>query len=194
MERADSKATTHLVVAMVMAAVVLTPFAMTPGTSGALAPQSPPAASVMTPSSGPTGTDVTLTITYDAGIPVWCTEEIEGAPTPAAGSAGWSVALLFTNGSGSEFAIPADWSRSAGTAALPMGPLPDGDSVTVTFTVPDAWGVGTYSGVGGCVSPDGAQPGPGIADLVFEVVAPDVLADAFGPAEPAHTATPRYTG
>jgi len=179
---------------MVAAIVLATTMVGYPAAAGALAPQSPPAVSVMTPVSGPTGTDVTLTITYDAGIAVWCTEEIEGAPTPDPGADGWSVALLFTVGSGGEFAIPSGWSRTAGTGALPMGPLPDGDSVTVSFAIPESWGVGTYTGVGGCVSPDGGQPGPGIAELVFEVVAPVVPADPDSHGAGVQQASPRFTG
>lgn len=176
---------------MTCAAVMMLAVVVPPGTTGALAPQSPPASVVMTPVSGPTGTAVDLTITYDAGIAAWCTEEVEGAVTPDPGAAGWSVALLFTDGSGTEYAIPTGWSRSAGSAALPMGPLPDGDSVTVTFTIPGSWGSGTYTAVGGCVSPDGGQPGPGIADVVFEVVTPE---PSHGPAAPVHAATPRFSG
>lgn len=161
---------------------------------GALPPQSPPADAVMTPVVGPVGTEVTLSITYDAGITVWCTEEVDGAVSPAAGAPGWSVALLFTDASGGQLAVPAGWSRTAGIAALPMGPLPDGDSVTVTFTIPDTFTVGTYAGVGGCVSPDGAQPGPGIADLVLEVVEASASGDADASPAPVAAAMPSFTG
>jgi len=154
---------------VVMGAMVLS---ATPGGLAALEPQSPPAAAVLTPGGGPVGTEVTLTITYDAGIVVWCTEEVEAAVSPQPGEQGWSVALLFENEAGDGFAIPQGWSRTAGVPALPMGPLPAGDTVTVTFTIPATFGPGIYTGVGGCVSPEGAQPGPGLADLVLEVGAP----------------------
>jgi hypothetical protein len=180
--------------AMAMAVVIAVTVVVAPGTAGALAPQSPPASAVMTPTSGPTGTEVDLTISYDAGIAVWCTEEVDGAVTPEPGTDGWSVALLFTDAYGAEFAIPADWSRTAGRAALPMGPLPDGNSVTVTFTIPGSWASGTYTGVGGCVSPDGGQPGPGIADVVFEVVTPEPPHGPVDQAAPVHVATPRFSG
>jgi hypothetical protein len=181
---------TATALAVVMAVVMV----VAPATTSALAPQSPPASAVMSPTSGPPGTEVDLTITYDAGIPVWCTEEVDGAVTPDPGTDGWSVALLFTDGSGAEYAIPADWSRTAGRAALPMGPLPDGNSVTVTFTIPGSWASGISTGVGGCVSPDGAQPGPGIADLLFEVVTPEPSAGPVDQAAPVHVATPRFSG
>lgn len=160
----------------------------------ALPPQSPPADAVMTPVVGPVGTEVTLSIAYDAGITVWCTEEVDGAVSPEAGALGWSVALLFTDASGGQFAVPAGWSRTAGVPALPMGPLPDGNSVTVTFMIPDMFTVGTYTGVGGCVSPDGAQPGPGIADLVLEVVEASASGDAEAVAPLVAAAVPSFTG
>jgi hypothetical protein len=155
---------------------------------GALAPQGPPAQWTMTPADGPAGTEVTVAITYGAGITVWCTEEVPGAPSPAPGEPGWSVALVLTGPDGTDWVLPAGWSRTTGTEALPMGPLPAGDTATVSFVVPDTVAPGTYTGVGGCVSPDGAQPGPGLANVTFTVTASD-----RGPGEAA-VATPRYTG
>lgn len=188
------RVTRMLAVALVAALAVATIVVGAPVGVGALPPQSPPANAVMTPVVGPVGTEVTLSITYDAGIAVWCTEEVDGAVSPAVGAPGWSVALLFTDASGGQFAVPAGWSRTAGVPALPMGPLPDGNSVTVTFMIPDTFTVGTYTGVGGCVSPDGAQPGPGIADLVLEVVEASASGDTDAVAPSVVAAVPSFTG
>lgn len=188
------RVTRMLPVALVAALAVATIVVGAPVGVGALPPQSPPANAVMTPVVGTVGTEVTLSITYDAGIAVWCTEEVDGAVSPAAGAPGWSVALLFTDATGGQFAVPAGWSRTAGVPALPMGPLPDGNSVTVTFTIPDTFTVGTYTGVGGCVSPDGAQPGPGIADLVLEVVEGSESGDTDAVAPSVVAAVPSFTG
>lgn len=184
-------------VRVIVVATVVAVLALVGVPAAALPPQGPPATWSLSPLSGPPGTEVTLTITYAAGITVWCTEEVAGAPSPLAGEPGWSVALLLTGPDGVGVAVPPGWSRDAGTAALPLGPLPAGDTAAVTFVVPDNAPSGAYTGVGGCVSPDGAQPGPGLASVSFTVTdAPTDPATppAHDPAHPVPVTGPRYTG
>lgn len=170
---------------VMVAVVFVAGVAAVDAASASLPPQSPPAAWTLSRVDGPVGTDVTLTITYEGGITRWCTEEVEGAPVPDIGATGWSVALLLSGPGEAVWSIPEGWSRQSGLPALPLGPLPDSDTATVTFSVPDGIAPGTYVGVGGCVSPDGGQPGPGLAEVTFTVT--DTTA-------PVPVAAPRFNG
>lgn len=106
--------------------------------------------------------DVDVVVTATQGLAAWC--------WATQGTAGHSVALFVSQGTG-EVVVPVGWRPLSGPAAG-LGSLGAGTVARFVISVPASLEVGRHRVWGTCIDPLGVEVGPGLAGTLDVVMVP----------------------